>query len=241
MESLSGKKIAILGASGGIGSSIVERSLSEGAQVFALGRSLDRLSSLPPSTHGRMEVDLLNAESWGKSIESLPRLEGAVVCSGRLDLLPFGVLSPARFAESMSVNVIGPAMFLRSLLRAGKLSPGGSIVYIGSIAGIRAAPGHLAYATAKAALHGLVRSLALELSAQRIRVNLVSPGFVTVGMGATVRRSITDEQMEVYSRRYLLGLGKPEDVAGPVVFLLSDNSSWITGQDLIVDGGATLQ
>jgi NAD(P)-dependent dehydrogenase (short-subunit alcohol dehydrogenase family) len=167
-------------------------------------------------------------------------LDGFVVCSGKLNVSPFRSLTAEKFAESMHVNVTGPAMLLRALLRAGKLRAESSVVFIGSIAAIRAIPGNLSYATGKAALHGLVRNLALELAPQRIRVNLVSPGLVLAGMGAGMRSSITQEQLAEYAKRYPLGLGKPEDVAGPVTYLLSDLARWVTGQDHIADGGTTL-
>lgn len=239
-KALSGRCIAVIGAAGGIGSGIQAEVFRQGAQAIALGRSAERLGKLKDIASACVVLDLEAPDGWPAVIEQLPALDGLVVCSGKLDVSPFRTLSPAKFAEAMTVNVTAPVMFLRSLLRAGKLKPGCSVVFIGSIAGIRAAVGHLAYAAGKAALHGIARTLALELAPQRIRVNLVSPGLVMAGMGEAIRNSVTEEQMQEYARKYPLGLGKPEDVAGPVTFLLSSASSWVTGQDIITDGGATL-
>jgi len=239
-KALSGHCVAVIGAAGGIGSGIQAEVYRQGAQAIALGRSAERLAKLGDIASLRVVLDLEAPDGWPAVIEQLPALDGLVICSGKLDVSPFRTLAPTKFAEAMTVNVTAPVMFLRSLLRAGKLKPGCSVVFIGSIAGIRAAVGHLAYAAGKAALHGVARTLALELAPQFIRVNLVSPGLVMAGMGETIRNSVTEEQMQEYARKYPLGLGKPEDVAGPVAFLLSSASSWVTGQDIIADGGATL-
>lgn len=237
---LDGHVVAVIGAAGGLGSGIQAEVFRQGAQAIALGRSADKLAKLTDIAAARVLLDLESPDHWPAVIDQLPALDGLVICSGKLDVSPFRTLTPAKFAESITINVTAPVMFLRSLLRAGKLKPGCSVVFIGSIAGIRAAVGHLAYAAGKAALHGVARTLALELAPQRIRVNLVSPGLVMSGMGEAIRNSVTEEQMQEYARKYPLGLGKSEDVAGPVAFLLSSASSWITGQDIIADGGATL-
>ncbi len=240
MSALSGSTIAILGATGGIGSHLLDHLRASGARAIALGRSPAKLASLAAPSAAGVVVDLCDPSGWPEAVSSLPGLDGLVIGSGRLEVAPFRALAPEKLAESLEINVTAPVMFVRSLLRAGKLNPGCSIVFIGSIAGIRAIPGNLAYAAGKAALHGVVRNLALEMAGQRMRVNMVSPGLVMAGMGEQLRNSATAEQLAEYGKRYPLGLGKPGDVAGPVAFLLSAQSGWITGQDLVADGGATL-
>ena len=240
MSALAGKSVAIIGAAGGIGAGLVQGALASGASVHAIGRSSAKLALIPGALAGRTVLDLEKPDDWASAVGSLPPLDGLVVCSGKLDVSPFRTTSPAKFAEAMQVNVTAPAMLLRALLRSGKIRAGCSVVFIGSIAGIRAAVGHAAYATGKAALRGLVRTLALELAAQKVRVNLVSPGLVLAGMGSAIKDAITEAQLAEYAKRYPLGLGQPSDISGPVNFLLSDASCWITGQDIVADGGATL-
>jgi NAD(P)-dependent dehydrogenase (short-subunit alcohol dehydrogenase family) len=240
VTSLQGKQIATIGSTGGIGSAIQSELHRAGAKAIAIGRSPEKLAGLADVSSACVVLDLAKPDAWPAAISSLPELDGLVICSGRLDVAPFRVTSPAKFSEAMDINVVAPAMFVRALLRTGKLKASCSIVFIGSIAGLRASPGNLTYAAGKSALHGVVRNMALELAPQRIRVNMVSPGLVQAGMGEAIRSSVTADQLQEYARRYPLGLGKAEQVAGPVAFLLSDQASWITGQDLVADGGATL-
>ena len=240
MSALAGKSIAVIGASGGVGSAIQAEVHRQGARAIAMGRSAERLAPLAAISSAWVILDLAAPDTWAPAAEQLPPLDGLVVSSGKLDVAPFRALAPSKFGESLDINVTAPVMFVRALLRAGKLRPGCSLVFIGSIAGRRAIPGNLAYAAAKAALGAVVRNLALELAAQGIRANLVSPGLVLAGMGETIRDAVSAEQMSAYAKKYPLGLGKPENVAGPVAFLLSDAASWITGQEIVADGGATL-
>jgi NAD(P)-dependent dehydrogenase (short-subunit alcohol dehydrogenase family) len=198
------------------------------------------LAELGESASATVLLDLEMPQIWGPAIEALPPLDGIVFSSGSLDVCPFRVLKPENFSTALTVNVVSPVALLRALARSGKLKAGSSIVFIGSIAGIRGAVGHLSYSACKSALHGVVRTLALELAPQRIRVNLVSPGLVLAGMGTAIGTSVTEEQIQEYAKKYPLGLGRPSDVAGPVAFLLSSAAGWITGQDIVTDGGATL-
>jgi NAD(P)-dependent dehydrogenase (short-subunit alcohol dehydrogenase family) len=241
MSELVGKRVAVLGATGALGSAILRHLYAGGSQAVAFGRSSEKLATLAEHAAESHILDLQKSDEWEALIGSLAPLDGLVIASGTLEVLPFSLLTTKKFAETLETNVIAPAGFLRSLLRAKKLNPGASIVFIGSISGIRGASGHAAYTASKSSLQGLVRTLALELAPRKIRVNLVSPGLVDEGMGADFRTRVTAEQFAAYVDAYPLGLGSADDVTGAVSFLLSSSARWITGHDLIVDGGATLR
>ena len=241
MSDLSGKRVVVLGATGAIGSSILRHLRASQAHPVAFGRSPEKLATLSEVAAESHVLDLRNPDEWEATIAALAPVDGLVVATGSLEVLPFSLLTAEKFSASLETNVVAPAAFLRSLLRAKKLNQGASVVFIGSISGIRGASGHAAYSASKSALLGLVRTLALELAPRKIRVNLVSPGLVDEGMGADFRTRVTAEQFAAYVGAYPLGAGSSDDVTGAVSFLLSSSARWITGHDLIVDGGATLR
>lgn len=238
MPSLS-PTFALLGATGGLGRDILAHLSGQGARVFALGRNTQKLLGLTPQPTGIATVDLDQPDAWPLAVRALPQLDGLVVASGRLDLVPLSASSPKTFESVITANLTAPAMFIRELLRQDKLKPGASLVLIGSIAS-QGAAGHAAYAASKAGLLGLSRTLALELAPRKIRVNTVSPGLVQAGMYDQLAATLGPEALQAYAAQYPLGLGKPSDISPAVAFLLSDNARWITGHDLVVDGGATL-
>ena len=241
MSDLSGKRVVVLGATGAIGSSILRQLRSSQAHPLAFGRSPEKLATLSEVAAESHILDLRKPDEWEATIAVLAPVDGLVVATGSLEVLPFSLLTAEKFSASLETNVVAPAAFLRCLLRAKKLNPNASVVFIGSISGIRGAAGHAAYAASKSALLGLVRTLALELAPRKIRVNTVSPGLVDEGMGANFRAHVTPEQFAAYVSAYPLGAGTSADVAAAVSFMLSPDSRWITGQDLVVDGGSTLR
>jgi NAD(P)-dependent dehydrogenase (short-subunit alcohol dehydrogenase family) len=238
------RRVLVLGATGGIGMSCVETLAREGWGVVATGRRSEPLQALlarlstPENAHA-LTLDLENSEGFKTAASMLPVLDGVVVASGITGVKPLRVLSEAEFQRIMRVNFEGPVLLLRELLRARKIADGGSIVFIGSIAGRIGAPGHTAYSASKAALAGFTRSLALEVASRKVRVNTVSPGLVETEMAEKMGDSMTPDQLKTYASSYPLGLGRPEDVAAAVAFLLSPASRWITATDLVVDGGVS--
>ena len=239
MPPLSGKTVLTLGATGGIGQGIHARLRAEGAVALASGRSAEKLAALEPDASRRVLLDLADPSGWEKALAGLPELDGLVVCSGKLDVLPLQAASPAAFAEVIDINLVAPALLIRHLLRARKLRDAASVVLISSIASHGSA-GHAAYGASKAGLNGLMRTLAAELAPRKIRVNCVSPGLVSAGMYEQVKGMMTADELAAYEKTYPLGVCTPAGIAGPVAFLLGDDSREMTGQDLVVDGGVGL-
>ena len=239
--SLGGKSIAVIGASGGIGSACGSAVAALGANVVASGRDRARLEvfgGLVPDAR-LVVLDLENLAMCKRELAGWPELDGLVVASGINAIKPLRAQSEEEFQRVMRVNFEAPAFLVRELLRLRKFRDGASLVFVGSIAGRVGAAGHVAYSASKAALAGMVRSLALEVASRKIRVNTISPGLVETEMAADLRRVLTPEQAMRYADSYPLGVGSPADVAGAVCFLLSPASRWITGTDLVVDGGNT--
>lgn len=236
---LAHRTLLTLGATGGIGRSIHDRLRREGAVALASGRDATKLAATEPDPTRRVLLDLAHPPSWDSPVQALPELDGLVVCSGKLDILPLQATSPAAFAEVIDINLVAPALLIRHLLRARKLRDGASVVLISSIAS-QGSAGHAAYGASKAGLNGLMRTLAAELAPRKIRVNCVSPGLVNTGMYAQVKTMMTPEELAAYEKTYPLGVCTAAGIAGPVAFLLGEDSSEITGQDLVVDGGVSL-
>ena len=236
---LKDKVIATLGATGGIGGGIHARLRAAGAKALAVGRNPAKLAATEPDAARRVTLDLAAPTTWDAALATLPELDGLVVCSGKLDVLPLQAASPAAFAEVIDINLVAPALLIRHLLRARKIRDGASIVLISSIAS-QGSAGHAAYGASKAGLNGLMRTLAAELAPRKIRVNCVSPGLVNAGMYEQVKGMMSAEELAAYEKTYPLGVCTPDGIAGPVAFLLSSDSREMTGQDLVVDGGVGL-
>lgn len=241
---LSGKRILVTGASGGLGRAIAVLAAESGAGVIVHGRNEARCRETMDLLHGsghRMAVfDLVagDVSAWMKQLaaEAGP-LDGCVHGAGIQIVRPLRVLDDRVLQETMQVNV-GTALALTRAFRQRDVCPrGGSVVWLASVMALAGQPGQAAYSASKGALVSMCRSLALELARERIRVNCVAPGLVEAGMGGQLKETLSAEQYSAVSAMHPLGMGKPEDVAGPVVFLLSEAAAWITGTTLVVDGG----
>jgi NAD(P)-dependent dehydrogenase (short-subunit alcohol dehydrogenase family) len=247
---LTDRNVVVTGASSGLGRATAILLAQLGARVLATGRDVGRLQETRDALHGTGHVaatfDLGEADSaaeWlAEQAQSFGPLHGLVHAAGTRQLKPLQVSRRQDFEQAFRINVAAGAELLRGLSRAGVAAAGGaSAVFIGSVLSCVGAAGAAAYAAAKAALLGLVRSAALELARRRIRVNAVLPGYFRSPMTARAEQHLAAEQNEQIARLHPLGIGRVEDVAAAVAFLLSDAAGWITGSCLTVDGGYTAQ
>lgn len=174
-------------------------------------------------------------ERWGR-IDAL--INNAAILLGRT---PLAETPAEKWDAMMDVNVRGVFLCCKAVLGSMQAQGSGAIVNIASVAGHRGQPGNSAYSTSKGAVLNLTRSLAVDYGSHGIRANSISPALVDTEMART--RLKPGEDWEARARRewipnYPLGrLGKPEDIASGAVFLASDEASWITGIDLVIDGG----
>ena len=240
MWGLEGRPVLVTGVSGGIGGATVRRLIAAGADVVAAARSKAALAGLAAETGCKtLAFDLTSEESIQGALEGLD-LWGVVNCGG------FGgeIATPmdidiSVFDKVISVNARGALLVIkyasRTMIRLGK---GGAIVNVSSQAALVALPGHISYGSSKAALDNITRVAALELGKHNIRVNSVNPTVVMTEMSAFYwgRPEIGDP----FLKQMPLGRWAREDeIAAPIVFLLGDGASMITGVSLPIDGGYT--
>ena len=241
--SLKGKTILVTGASSGIGQATAVECAQMGAEVVITGRDTERLQAtadLVGTPKALIAADLTNQEDVEHLVAALPPLDGAVLCAGNSTTLPLQFGSREKFDEMFNVNFFAPVELLRLMYKKKVLQKGASVVLIASIGGTHSfMPGNGVYGASKAALNSLMKYAAREYASRKIRVNSICPGMVDTPL--IHRGTITEEQLAEDAKRYPLGrYGKPDDIANGAVYLLSDASSWLTGHDLVIDGGFSI-
>jgi len=246
--SLKGKKILVTGASSGIGQAIAIQSSKMGASVIISARNKERLQetfeNLDKSYDQEHEIaciDLIDNDQLCSLVDKIKNLDGLVNCAGIAKPLLYKFAKPEYIREIMEVNFFSSAILTQKLLQMKKIKKGSSIVFLSSISGTEVTIlGESLYSASKGAINGLVKGIALEYAPQRIRVNAITPGMVDTHILDS--EVISEEQLNEDRKHYPLGrYGKPEDIANAAVYLLSDASSWVTGSNLLIDGGYTLQ
>jgi len=242
--SLKGKTILITGASSGIGKTTSIECSKLGAKIILTGRNTKRLEEtmalLTGEGHQLKVLDLNISEAVSEFIENMPKLDGVVYCAGTQRTCPIKFIQREDIDKVFETNFFANININTLLLSKKKINKGASIVFISSIAaGIVAEVGNAIYSASKGALSSYAKVLALEMSSQRIRVNCVLPGMVNTPL--LKKLDVEEDQLKEDEKRYPLGYGNPEDVAYSVIYLLSDATKWVTGSNLILDGGLTLK
>ncbi len=226
------KNILVAGGSSGIGLSVVNELMQEGANVYVISRSA---SAHWPAGVRHLPLDILGELS--AIISFLPEhLHGLVYCIGSINLKPFHRLTIDDFLNDYRLNFLGAVSMVQYALKSLKNAQGASIVLMSSVAAKTGMNFHTSIAAAKGAVEGLAISLAAELAPQQIRVNVVSPSLTDTPLAYSLLS--TPEKREASAKRHPMGrIGTTADISNAIRFLLSDESSWITAQVLGVDGG----
>lgn len=242
--SLEGKTVLVTGASSGIGRAIAIEVSKMGASVVLVARNEERLAQTIAQMEGEghqcIAADLSSEAELDRLVTETPALNGLVNCAGIGPHIPFKFVNREKLDEVFEVNYYAPTLLTQKLLKAKKLKKQSSVVFISSISGncIASAASSI-YCSTKAAIGGLVKAMAVDLAPQGIRVNSVSPGAIRTAIFDS--GEISEEQLKEEEQRYLLKrLGKPEEIAYAVIYLISEASTWTTGTNMVVDGGYTV-
>lgn len=245
---LAGKTILVTGASSGIRRGIAIGCSRAGAKVIIHGRNKGRLdetlSLLDGSGHATVVGDLSSHADLLGIIDTLPEINGWVNSAGIPQICPIKYFKREDIEEIFNVNIISTMLLMSMLIRKKRIRRGASIVLISAITGaFVGSQGDTSYCATKGAVNGFMKGAALELASSGIRVNTVNPGLVpTEILRLSNQLAGNSHHTELMFDKYpLKRLGTPEDIANAVIYLLSDASSWVTGQALAIDGGYLVQ
>lgn len=240
--SLIGKTILVTGASSGIGRQTCISIANMGGSVIATARNNERLeetiSMLPLGNHRIIIADLTHQEDLDSLAGNVDKLNGIVHNAGIVKLVPAKFYTKDSIRNFNEINYESAILLTSALLKKKKVADMGSIIFLSSIMSENGIIGNGLYAGTKGALVAITRVLALELAFKKIRVNCISPALVKTPLLDDIK---FQKEISLNIEKHPLGLGSPEDIANCCVYLLSDASRWITGTNLIIDGGYSAQ
>ncbi len=240
---LSGKRIFVTGASRGIGAGIAKRLSEQGARLAISYSSSPEaaekvLEGLEGEGHFSLKMDVSSSESvqagFAEVLEKLGGLDGLVNNAGITKDQLLMRMKDEDFDAVLQTNLKGTFLCTRAAMKPMLKAKGGSIVNITSVVGHSGNPGQSNYTASKAGVEGFTRSVALEMGSRQMRLNCVAPGFIVTEMTGALNEGQTEG---IVSRIPLQRMGNVDDIASAVIYLLSDESSYVTGQTLHVNGG----
>jgi len=242
--SLEGKTLIVTGASSGIGKATAILCAEMGAKVVALGRNEQRLAETMAQLQGEGHImsafDLNDEKAMDAAIAALTLVDGVACCAGVANMNPFQFVAKEEMDRVFSANFFSPVMLVNKLLKAKKLQKGSSVVFVSSVDGPKVVhAGNSVYSASKSALVGMARNMAVDLVGKKIRVNSVLPGTTDTKMIRTT--NVMEEMLQETAKALpMKRFAMPQEIANAIVFLLSEASSYITGTELVVDGGSSI-
>ena len=237
---LKGKTILVTGASSGIGMQAAIDISKHGGTVFLSGRNADNLAltmdKLEGTGHQMIAADLVDDEDRDKLLDAIPELDGVVNCAGIVGPTPAKYIRGQDIKKMFSINYRAPVLLMAGIMKKKKLKKGASVVMMSSVVTRSPYYGGSLYAGTKGAIEAYTKSLALELVDRNTRVNCISPGLVNTPLITNPAKEsnveIVDDAMQRYLAKYPMGVGEAKDVANTIIFLLADESRWISGANI---------
>jgi NAD(P)-dependent dehydrogenase (short-subunit alcohol dehydrogenase family) len=245
--SLKDKNIIVVGASSGIGRQCAISLSQLDANLILIARREEKLketlSLLKNNNHLYYSADITDHNLLepiiSDSVDRLGKISGFVFSAGKEIIMPINIINQEAYNDLFSVNVFSAFELVKIISKKKFINPEASIVLIASITSVIGDAGLSLYAATKGALVSGVKSMAIELAGKKIRINCISPGLIKTDMFDVMADKISQEQIQNTVALHPLGLGTVEDVANACIYLLSNASKWVTGTNLIVDGGFT--
>ncbi len=246
---LVGKTIVITGASSGIGKSIAIHLSGLGAKCVLIGRSIERLKEVESLCLGETMIineDLAQFSKYEGIIEEIYKrfgnIYGFIHSAGIEQTILIQQLTIKDLQNIFDINVFSAIEFVRIITKKKYRDESQSVVLISSVMGVVGNKALTSYSASKGAIISMIKSMALELANKKTRINAVSPGHIHDSEMSIIKESrLSNEANEKIKSNHPLGLGSCDDVAFAVRFLLSEESKWITGQNIIIDGGYSIQ
>lgn len=240
--------IILTGATSGIGFEALKQLVENNHTVFAVGRDFSKIDSFIQDHENQIKkyiFDFVNV----KDVEKLfldfeingEKFDGLIHCAGVEETIPLSMYTPDKIKLIYDVNVFAGIELLRYFTKKKYSNDGSSIVFLSSVMGVLGQPGKIGYCSTKAAVLGMVKAGALEFAKRKIRVNAVLPGIINTPMTQKLFNQITAENVAQIIDMHPLGIGDVKDVVPAILFLISKEARWITGQNFIIDGGYSVQ
>jgi NAD(P)-dependent dehydrogenase (short-subunit alcohol dehydrogenase family) len=247
---LQDKVVIVTGASSGIGAQCAIDCSKMGAKVALIGRNVERLQATlsqceNPSQHLIVPLDLSASDGMKDAVKDivakLGKINGVVNCAGISSVTPLKLVNDELLTQFFRSNVFSAINLSKEVAKISNCDKvnGCSIILFASIMGCVGEKGKTLYSATKGALIAAARSMACELAKNNIRVNVVSPGAIVTPINAKQSYMTDPDERKFLEDKHLLGLGKTTDISNACIYLLSDAARWITGHNLIVDGGYT--
>jgi len=244
------KLVMVTGATSGIGRAISMELSRQNARIILLGRDEKKLAEvikeLNGTGHHALCLDLRDVASIDsllkETAKTIGRIYGLCHCAGIVETRPLASARADGIKAMFDINVVAGIEIARVVSRRDVIDEaGGSFLFISSVYGMVGKPGQIGYSASKGAVVAAARAMAVELARRNIRVNVLSPGLVKTNMTQKAFSLFSEEQVKAIADAHPLGVGKPEDVGRAAVFLLAPQNVWITGTNLVIDGGYTAQ